>query len=89
MTIQYDLRRTNNARISAYYTLQFANGTGSSTVTAAALVASGLPNLRTTFPLAWDRRHSFNVFLDYRFGRGTDYNGPNIKREKKGKAPLQ
>ncbi|MCK4568786.1 MAG: carboxypeptidase-like regulatory domain-containing protein [Bacteroidales bacterium] len=89
MTIQYDLRRTNNARISAYYTLQFANGTGSSTTTAAALVASGLPNLRTTFPLAWDRRHSFNIFFDYRFGRGADYNGPSIKREKKGKAPLQ
>ncbi len=89
MTIQYDMRRTNNARISAYYTLQFANGTGSSTTTAAALVASGLPNLRTTFPLAWDRRHSFNVFFDYRFGRGVDYNGPSIKREKKGKAPLQ
>lgn len=89
MTIQYDLRRTNNARISAYYTLQFADGTGSSTVTAAALVASGLPNLRTTFPLAWDRRHSFNVFLDYRYGRGAEYNGPTIKREKKGKAPVQ
>jgi len=89
MTIQYDLRRTNNARISAYYTLQFANGTGSSTVTAASLVAAGLPNLRTTFPLAWDRRHSFNVFFDYRFSRGKDYNGPVIKREKKGKAPVQ
>ena len=89
MTIQYDLRRTNNARISAYYTLQFANGTGSSTTTAAALVASGLPNLRTTYPLGWDRRHSFNVFFDYRYGRGTDYNGPVIKRDKKGKAPVQ
>jgi hypothetical protein len=89
MTIQYDLRRTNNARISAYYTLQFANGTGSNTQTAAALVASGLPNLRTTFPLAWDRRHNFNVYLDYRFSRGADYDGPSIKREKKGKAPVQ
>lgn len=89
MTIQYDLRRTNNARISAYYTLQFAEGTGSNTTTAQALVSAGLPNLRTTFPLAWDRRHSFNVFLDYRFDRGVDYNGPTIKREKKGKAPVQ
>ncbi len=89
MTIQYDLRRTNNARISAYYTLQFANGTGSSTTTAAALVASGLPNLRTTFPLAWDRRHSFNVFFDYRYSRGEDYTGPVIRRDKKGKKPVQ
>ena len=89
MTIQYDLRRTNNARISAFYTLQFANGTGSSTTTAASLVSAGLPNLRTTFPLDWDRRHSFNVFLDYRYGRGADYNGPSIRRDKKGKAPVQ
>ena len=89
ITIQYDLRRTNNARISAYYTLQFVNGTGSSTTTAAALVSSGLPNLRTTFPLDWDRRHNFNVFLDYRYGRGADYNGPTINRDKKGKAPVQ
>lgn len=89
MTIQYDLRRTGNTRISAYYTLQFANGTGSSTTTAAALVASGLPNLRTTFPYAWDRRHAFNVFFDYRYKGGKDYTGPRIKREKKGKAPVQ
>jgi outer membrane receptor protein involved in Fe transport len=89
LTIQYDLRRTNNARISAYYTLQFAEGTGSSTTTAAALVASGLPNLRTLNPLAWDRRHQFNIFIDYRFADGKEYNGPVIKREKKGKPPVQ
>ncbi|MEN8223931.1 MAG: carboxypeptidase-like regulatory domain-containing protein [Bacteroidota bacterium] len=88
LTVEYDLRRTGNARVKAYYTLQFANGTGSSTTTAAALVASGLPNLRTTFPLAWDRRHNFNLYLDYRYGSGADYNGPKINREKKGKAPI-
>ena len=89
LTVQYDLRRTGNVRLSAYYTLQFADGTGSTTTTAAALVNAGLPNLRILTPLAWDRRHQFNVFLDYRYGEGKDYNGPVIKREKKGKAPVQ
>lgn len=89
MTITYDLRRTNNARITAYYTLQFSDGTGSSSTTAAALVNAGLPNLRTEFPLAWDRRHQFNIFFDYHYSEGKDYNGPLIQRRKSGKSPVQ
>lgn len=89
LTINYDLRRTKNARVNAYYTLQFADGTGSSTTTANALVASGLPNLRTTNPLAWDRRHQFNVLIDYRYSDGKEYDGPVIKRKKEGKPPVQ
>ena len=38
LTIAYDLRRTNNARVRAAYTLQFANGTGSNDETAKSLV---------------------------------------------------
>lgn len=79
LTMSYDLRRTNNASINASYTLQFADGTGSSTTTAAALVAAGLPNLRTTNPLNWDRRHNVNILLDYRYDEGKKYNGPMIK----------
>jgi outer membrane receptor protein involved in Fe transport len=89
LTVQYDLRKTGNVRLSAYYTLQFANATGSSQTTTAALIASGLPNLRTTFPISADRRHSFNVFLDYHFGGGAEYNGPVSKRTKSGKPPIQ
>ncbi len=88
LTIQYDLRRTNNVRINAYYTLQFAVATGSSQTTAAALVASGVPNLRSTNPVSSDRRHSFNIFLDYHFADGAEYNGPRSKREKSGKSPI-
>lgn len=88
LTVEYDLRRTNNARIRAGYTLQFANATGASTTTAAALVAAGLPNLRSTIAMPWDRRHQFNLLLDYRYGAGREYNGPRINREKKDKAPL-
>jgi hypothetical protein len=40
-------------------------------------------------PLNFDRRHAFNISLDYRFGSGKDYNGPVIKREKHGKEPVQ
>jgi len=88
LTIQYDLRRTGNVRLSAYYTLQFAEATGSGQTTTAALVASGVPNLRSTTPIAEDRRHSFNVFFDFHYGRDAEYNGPRTKREKSGKAPI-
>ena len=83
LTAEYDLRRTKNARVRASYTLQFADMTGSSTSTAAALIAAGVPNLRSTFPTNADRRHGFNLVLDYRFSRGAKYDGPVIHREGK------
>ena len=79
LTASYDMRRTKNARIRASYTLQFADMTGSSTSTAAALIAAGVPNLRSTFPTNADRRHSFNLTLDYRYSSGKNYDGPTIK----------
>ena len=89
LTAEYDLRRTGNIRVRAAYTLQFADATGASTTTAASLLAAGLPNLRSTFPMPWDRRHAFNVVIDYRWGRGKTYNGPTINRDKAGKAPME
>ena len=84
LTLTFDLRRTNNARIRASYTMQFANATGASPTTTAALVASGLPNLRTTNPVPWDRRHAINILLDYRYDAGKKYNGPTITKKIKG-----
>lgn len=84
LTITYDLRRTNNARIRASYTLQFAEGTGSDAESARALVSSNQPNLRTLSPLDYDRRHGINILLDYRFAEGSDYNGPTSTRSIKG-----
>ena len=81
ITASYDMRRTKNARIRASYTLQYADMTGSSTSTAAALIAAGVPNLRSTFPTNSDRRHSFNLTLDYRYSDGKDYDGPVIHRK--------
>lgn len=85
ITVSYDLRRTKNIRMTANYTLQFADGTGSNAGSALNLVNSGQPNLRVIFPLDYDRRHNFNVVFDYRFGEGKDYNGPTTK---KGGQPL-
>ena len=78
LTIAYDLRRTGNIRMTANYTLQFAEGTGSDATSAAGLINAGLPNLRNIFPYSYDQRHAINVTFDYRYGSGEDYNGPML-----------
>ncbi|WP_070137531.1 TonB-dependent receptor [Crocinitomix algicola] len=78
LTVSYDLRRTGNVRMTAAYTLQFANGTGSDPNSALTLINSGEANLRTIFPYTYDQRHGFNIVFDYRYGGGKDYNGPVI-----------
>jgi hypothetical protein len=78
LSLTYDLRRTGNVRMTASYTLQFAEGTGSSSTTALALINAGQPNLKTVNPLSFDRRHRIVLTFDYRYGRGADYNGPMI-----------
>jgi outer membrane receptor protein involved in Fe transport len=84
LIVQYDLRRTNNVWIRASYTLQFADGTGSDANSGFNLVTTGQPNLRTTTPLSYDRRHSLVAVVDYRYGSGKDYNGPKINKKVKG-----
>ena len=78
MTVSYDLRRTGNYRMTAAYTLQFADGTGSDAASAANLINANQPNLRTIFPYDYDQRHAFAITADYRYGEGEDYNGPMI-----------
>ena len=77
-TVGYDMRRTGNIRINANYTLQFADGTGSTTETALALINAGLPNLRSISPLTYDQRHRIVANVDYRYGKGEQYDGPVI-----------
>ncbi len=89
LTLTYDLRRTSNARIRFNYTLQFADGTGSDPNAAHTIIRSDQPNLRTLNPYSYDRRHQFNVSIDYRWGSGKEYNGPVINRKKSGKPPVQ
>lgn len=81
-TISYDLRKTGNITLKASYTLQFANGTGSSTTTGIALARTQSPNLRTINPLGNDQRHRINATFDYRYGSGKEYNGPTIAGKK-------
>jgi len=82
LTISYDLRRTGNLRMTAAYTLQFADGTGSDATSNGNLLTGlntyNLPNLRNIFPYNYDQRNAFNVNIDYRYGTGADYNGPMI-----------
>ncbi len=79
LTLTYDLiRRVNNTLMTAAYTLQFADGTGSGTTSQINLIGAGQPNLRTILPLNYDVRHTFNINLDYRFPAGDEYNGPVV-----------
>ncbi len=80
--IDYDLRRTGNLQMKLNYTLQFAEGTGSSNQTQLSVVSQdGSSNFRTISPLSYDARHTFNATVDWRYGQGSDYNGPYIGKQ--------
>ncbi|MCW3103646.1 MAG: hypothetical protein JWO09_2086 [Bacteroidetes bacterium] len=82
-SIAYDLRRmSSGVQLTASYTLQFADGTGSSASDGFNLASSGQPNLRVLHPLDFDQRHTIVMNIDYRFGAGKDYNGPVWTRKK-------
>jgi len=77
-TFNYDLRRVKNIQLRVNYTLQFAEGTGSGSLTSLNLVNSQQPNLRSIFPYSYDQRHAVTASIDYRYARGKRYNGPKI-----------
>jgi outer membrane receptor protein involved in Fe transport len=72
----YDMRRVNNIEFSMNYTLQFADGSGSSANSSRGINSRGV--IRTLTPLSFDERHRINAIIDYRFGEGRRYNGPTI-----------
>ena len=76
LSVAFDLRRTNNVSLTANYTLQFADGTGSSATTGYNLANTNQPNLRTTNNLNYDQRHAISLSVDYHYGSGKDYDGP-------------
>jgi outer membrane receptor protein involved in Fe transport len=80
LTLSYDLRRTNNVRVNAAYTLQFANGTGSASNSANNLLQSGEGQIRIPMALDYDQRHTFVTTFDYRYASGAAYNGPASMR---------
>ncbi len=81
MTLRYDLRRTGNIRMDIAYTLQFADGTGSSSSSAnggnsnfvsngsllSQFIQAQVPNLRYATALNIDSRHMVVATLDYRY----------------------
>ena len=75
-SFSYDLRRTQNLEMTAAYTLQFADGTGSSATSQVDLNINGRGNLRYLSPLSFDERHRLSLNLDYRYASGNQYNGP-------------
>ena len=82
-SIAYDLRQTKNIRLSANYTLQYAEGTGISQTTMQQLIKEGFSSLKVLSPIADDRRHEFKLNLDFRYGAGGKYNGPTWTRKVK------
>lgn len=76
-TFQYDLRRTKNFKLKIDYTLQFAEGTGSSGESSLR-GTSALGTTRPIFPFDFDQRHNLIARMDYRFGENDQYNGPRI-----------
>ena len=80
VTLAYDLRQTKNIRVSANYTLQYAEGSGLSSSTMTELIKSGYTTLKMLNPIADDQRHEFKANVDFRYFSGSKYNGPVITR---------
>jgi hypothetical protein len=85
LSISYDLRRVNNIKFRASYTLQFADGTGSGPESGVNLANSGSPNLQIPQALNNDQRNTFLINIDYHYSAGQNYNGP-VFTTKSGKA---
>jgi len=78
LTVAYDLRRTGNIWAKVSYTLQYADGTGSTADGSLNLIRAGKPNLKTLTALTYDQRHAIIGTFDYRYADGKDYNGPIV-----------
>jgi hypothetical protein len=85
-SVEYELRPSRytankNVSILANYTLQFAEGTGSSPTSSAGIAAR---DLKYVFPLDFDQRHTLFFNFDFRYKSGDQYNGPRIGGGKEG-----
>ena len=78
LTLGYNLRQTGHVRVSANYTLQYAEGTGLSTTTMQELIKEGYTSLKMLNPISDDRRHEFKANVDFRYFGGKKYDGPSI-----------
>jgi outer membrane receptor protein involved in Fe transport len=69
------MRRSRNVRLDLRYTLSYANGTGSYANTNYVNRWQGATAAKTTNPLDYDQRHSFNALVDFRTSKGE---GPRL-----------
>lgn len=77
-SMKYDLRPIqSNLSFTGGYTLQFAEGTGSSPISSANLAQQGFPDLKIMLPLDFDQRHTFKAIINYSFKPGKLYRGPD------------
>lgn len=74
LTMQYDLRKTENLTFQASYALQFAE-TSASNFAAAQLNNTRNAALRNVTPADYDSRHGLKFNMDYRLAKDQ---GPNI-----------
>ena len=72
----YDRRRVGNIKLTATYTLQFADGSGSDANSSGGINSRG--PIRNLIPLSYDERHRITSTIDYRYGSGKKYTGPRI-----------
>lgn len=83
-SLSFDMRQSNNVRINANYTLQYAEGTGLSTTTMSELIKEGYTTLKMLNPISDDRRHEFKANVDYRLGKGEGFKFTRAVEDKDG-----
>jgi hypothetical protein len=69
LNVDIDIRRIGVLQLRFAYTLQYAQGTGSSVTSSRALIGSieGFNVFRSLLPLSFDQRHTFTGTADIRF----------------------
>jgi len=83
-SLSFDMRQSNNVRINANYTLQYAEGTGLSPTTMSELIKEGYTTLKMLNPIADDRRHEFKANVDYRLGKEQGWKITRTVKDKDG-----
>ena len=90
LSVELDMRRRGLVRGRLTYTLQFAQGTGSSFSSSrnALNFLQGFSVLRVPLPLSFDQRHTINANFDLRFGE-KENRGPKLSLGGKDIYPLK
>lgn len=74
-TFKFDRRRVANLELTATYTFQYADGSGSDANSSRGINNRGV--IRNLSPLSYDERHRITAVIDYRYG-SKNYTGPKI-----------